>query len=217
MEFLDQSHTERNRQREEEAERQRRELEQAEEIARYLVALRFAKLINHEFQVLWQQGWREVGSAARTLFISLSEGNKFFLIKRCEESWHNCLDARTSIQEHVFLKLDIRVANVQHAISGLSIGGGQESSCLVAASIGPFEAIQISLNDFIEQSNIVAGCFNQSNGSLSEDNLMTFTRHAIELDRTIDRLISKAGTMIKILIGALEVEFHIDDEETIHG
>lgn len=67
----------------------------------YFVVIRFAKIIHHEFHELYNQGWQDIGIAARSLFRKASEGNKPLLIETCEDRWEHSKDARSNVKEHV--------------------------------------------------------------------------------------------------------------------
>lgn len=170
----------------------------------YLEALKFAKLIHHEFHEFDHQGWHDVGVAARALFKTTSPGNKHSLVETIQDKWATTRDARESIDESVLNPLSIHVEAVQVAFQ--SFNGNLEDS-IYKMITESFKAIKDSLEKkYVGQISGIQDCLDE-NGNLDhldDFKVNKFVSEAMALDRTVDRLVSKADAMIKNLIGAIE-------------
>lgn len=171
----------------------------------YLSVLKFAILIHHEFHELDKQGLQLIVSSAKTLFLMRSEGNKAALISNCNDAWDRCLDERSRIEEEVINNLDTLVPEIELAIQALIEQSGREVSPIICGLSQPFLHIQNSISAYQTLVVSVSSCFDKDTMSLKKTvDLTDFSNMAIALDRTVTRLISKAESMIKNVIDALE-------------
>lgn len=90
---------------------------------------------------------------------------------------------------------------------------GKESS-YVASSWCAFDQIKSSLKDYSHQIDAVFNYFDRNGSLLDADK---FAREAMAVNRTVDRLMSKAVAMIKNLISALEVDFNFGESGENNG
>ena len=171
----------------------------------YLVALHFAKLIHHHFHVLYYQGFQKIGTSARTLYRQQSGGNQPELVKYCEDGWSESEYMQKEIKKNIFggrkKQLISNVDNAFNVLWTIELNTAPN----IASSYGAFDTIKDNLDQYQKQVTIVLNFFNRD-GHLSIDKITQFSKAAMDLMMTTERLISNADTMIKGLIEALQVD-----------
>lgn len=172
----------------------------------FITVLSFGKLIHHHFHMFAHQGLHTIGTAARSLIQTKSEGNQPLLIDNCYEGWSSSMEARFNITENVLENLQQRMEDVENALHTILSRVDGEAAQMTASSKRSFQDIGEALSDYEKQFNIISRYFDQSDegNGLGASSIEEFSRIAMQFTRTVNRLISRADSMIKSQIGAIE-------------
>ncbi|MCX7108955.1 MAG: formylglycine-generating enzyme family protein [Proteobacteria bacterium] len=167
----------------------------------YLEGLGFAKLIHHNFHEIDIKGFKNIGASARFLF---TNGNQPIMVEDCQAGWTNTLENQKDIKKNIIDRRDKLIADVRKVFESLWTIEPMTAD-KIADAYGCIGSIKSSLDDYRTHYMTVSNCFDKY-GILDSSKIMQFSPSAISLTVDVERLISKADTMIKNLIEAFQVD-----------
>jgi hypothetical protein len=173
----------------------------------YIEALRFGKLVHHQFQTLDTMGLRAFERAARTIFKGALEPELSDLIAHCQDEWAKSRDARNEIDQEILQKLTTLIPKINVAFTAIVTDADRETERPISSSLAQLDPIKDDIAAYKVALTSISTHDNPPDGfSASDPSLRSFASQAMALSRIVDRLVAKADALITNLLDAMEID-----------